>query len=99
VSKLLVVVNKMDDPTVNWTKQRCFSSLSLPFVFSALRVSSPVVSSCCISPRYDEIESKMIPFLKASGYNVKKGIGRRFLMPYMVFGFYKYYYLSFSVSF
>ncbi|KAI4330898.1 hypothetical protein MLD38_029140 [Melastoma candidum] len=45
VSKLLVVVNKMDDPTVNWSKER-----------------------------YDEIESKMIPFLRASGYNVKKDI-------------------------
>ncbi|KAJ9542619.1 hypothetical protein OSB04_029125 [Centaurea solstitialis] len=45
VSKLLVVVNKMDDPTVNWSKDR-----------------------------YDEIESKMVPFLKSSGYNVKKDI-------------------------
>ncbi|CAN1754511.1 Eukaryotic peptide chain release factor GTP-binding subunit ERF3A [Linum perenne] len=45
VSKLIVVVNKMDDPTVNWSKER-----------------------------YDEIESKMVPFLKTSGYNVKKGI-------------------------
>ncbi|KAF8022564.1 hypothetical protein BT93_F0163 [Corymbia citriodora subsp. variegata] len=45
VSKLLVVVNKMDDPTVNWSKER-----------------------------YDDIESKMIPFLKSSGYNVKKDI-------------------------
>ncbi|KAL4633108.1 hypothetical protein ACJW30_04G073300 [Castanea mollissima] len=45
VSKLLVVVNKMDDPTVNWSKER-----------------------------YDEIESKMTPFLKASGYNVKKDV-------------------------
>ncbi|XP_076917936.1 uncharacterized protein LOC143578156 [Bidens hawaiensis] len=45
VSKLLVVVNKMDGPTVNWSKER-----------------------------YDEIESKMIPFLKSSGYNVKKDI-------------------------
>ncbi|CAI0400396.1 unnamed protein product [Linum tenue] len=45
VSKLIVVVNKMDDPTVNWSKER-----------------------------YDEIESKMVPFLKSSGYNVKKGI-------------------------
>ncbi|KAK9272208.1 hypothetical protein L1049_002579 [Liquidambar formosana] len=45
VSKLLVVVNKMDDPTVNWSKER-----------------------------YDEIESKMIPFLKSSGYNVKKDV-------------------------
>ncbi|XP_024641755.1 eukaryotic peptide chain release factor GTP-binding subunit ERF3A isoform X2 [Medicago truncatula] len=45
VSKLLVVVNKMDDPTVQWAKTR-----------------------------YDEIESKMIPFLKQSGYNVKKDV-------------------------
>ncbi|CAN0891435.1 Eukaryotic peptide chain release factor GTP-binding subunit ERF3A [Linum grandiflorum] len=45
VSKLLVVVNKMDDPTVNWSKER-----------------------------YDEIESKMVPFLKTSGYNVKKDV-------------------------
>lgn len=27
VSKLLVVVNKMDEPTVNWSKERCFFSL------------------------------------------------------------------------
>lgn len=27
------------------------------------------------SCRYDEIESKMVPFLKSSGYNVKKGEG------------------------
>ncbi|WJX48502.1 hypothetical protein P8452_35057 [Trifolium repens] len=45
VTKLLVVVNKMDDPTVNWSKER-----------------------------YDEIESKMVPFLKQSGYNVKKDV-------------------------
>eukprot|EP00262_Sarcandra_glabra_P001811 TRINITY_DN1197_c0_g1_i2.p1 TRINITY_DN1197_c0_g1~~TRINITY_DN1197_c0_g1_i2.p1 ORF type:complete len:522 (+),score=121.42 TRINITY_DN1197_c0_g1_i2:346-1911(+) len=45
VSKLLVVVNKMDDPTVNWSKDR-----------------------------FDEIESKMTPFLKSSGYNVKKDV-------------------------
>ncbi|KAL2940394.1 Eukaryotic peptide chain release factor GTP-binding subunit ERF3A [Bienertia sinuspersici] len=45
VTKLIVVVNKMDDPTVNWSKER-----------------------------YDEIESKMVPFLKSSGYNVKKDV-------------------------
>ncbi|KAG9143871.1 hypothetical protein Leryth_011511 [Lithospermum erythrorhizon] len=45
VSKLLVVVNKMDDPTVNWARER-----------------------------YDEIQSKMVPFLKASGYNIKKDV-------------------------
>ncbi|GKV46158.1 hypothetical protein SLEP1_g53167 [Rubroshorea leprosula] len=45
LSKLFVVVNKMDDPTVNWSKER-----------------------------YDEIESKMVPFLRSSGYNVKKDV-------------------------
>ncbi|KAK9748947.1 hypothetical protein RND81_02G092300 [Saponaria officinalis] len=45
VTKLLVVVNKMDEPTVNWSKER-----------------------------YDEIESKMNPFLKSSNYNVKKDV-------------------------
>ncbi|GLT87695.1 hypothetical protein SLE2022_057610 [Rubroshorea leprosula] len=35
----------MDDPTVNWSKER-----------------------------YDEIESKMVPFLRSSGYNVKNDI-------------------------
>ncbi|XP_011100712.1 eukaryotic peptide chain release factor GTP-binding subunit ERF3A isoform X2 [Sesamum indicum] len=45
VSKLLVVVNKMDEPTVKWSKER-----------------------------FDEIESKMVSFLKSSGYNVKKDV-------------------------
>ncbi|WZZ80487.1 hypothetical protein YC2023_101059 [Brassica napus] len=45
VSKLVVVVNKMDDPTVNWSKER-----------------------------YDEIEQKMVPFLKSSSYNTKKDV-------------------------
>ncbi|XP_042399003.1 eukaryotic peptide chain release factor GTP-binding subunit ERF3A-like [Zingiber officinale] len=45
VSKLVVVVNKMDDPTVKWSKER-----------------------------FHEIESKMVPFLKSSGYNVKKDV-------------------------
>ncbi|KAM0948550.1 putative protein-synthesizing GTPase [Dioscorea sansibarensis] len=45
VSKLVVVVNKMDDHTVGWSKER-----------------------------FDEIESKMIPFLRSSGYNVKKDV-------------------------
>uniref|UniRef100_A0A0E0JZH5 Tr-type G domain-containing protein n=1 Tax=Oryza punctata TaxID=4537 RepID=A0A0E0JZH5_ORYPU len=45
VSKLVVVINKMDEPTVGWSKER-----------------------------YDEIEGKMVPFLKSSGYNVKKDV-------------------------
>ncbi|KAM3392613.1 hypothetical protein ACQJBY_013648 [Aegilops geniculata] len=45
VAKLVVVINKMDEPTVQWSKER-----------------------------YDEIEGKMIPFLRSSGYNVKKDV-------------------------
>jgi len=45
VSKLVVVVNKMDDPSVQWSKER-----------------------------YDEVESKLAPFLKQCGYNVKRDV-------------------------
>ncbi|KAL1915339.1 uncharacterized protein VTP21DRAFT_6797 [Calcarisporiella thermophila] len=45
VNKLIVVVNKMDDPTVNWSKER-----------------------------YDECVSKLTPFLKATGYNLKTDV-------------------------
>ncbi|KAG0577635.1 hypothetical protein KC19_5G168800 [Ceratodon purpureus] len=45
VSKLLVVVNKMDDPSVEWSKER-----------------------------FDEIEKKIVPFLKSCGYNTKKDV-------------------------
>jgi peptide chain release factor subunit 3 len=45
VSKLLVVVNKMDDPSVEWSKDR-----------------------------FDEIEKKIVPFLKSCGYNTKKDV-------------------------
>ncbi|KAL3702206.1 hypothetical protein R1sor_020228 [Riccia sorocarpa] len=45
VSKLLVAVNKMDDASVGWAKER-----------------------------FDEIEKKMLPFLKGCGYNVKKDV-------------------------
>ncbi|GAA5984478.1 hypothetical protein JCM10908_003366 [Rhodotorula pacifica] len=45
VQKLVVVVNKMDDPTVNWDKER-----------------------------YDEIVSKLSPFLKGTGYNLKTDV-------------------------
>jgi peptide chain release factor subunit 3 len=45
VSKLLVIVNKMDDPSVGWSKER-----------------------------FDEIEQKLVPFLKSCGYNTKKDL-------------------------
>jgi len=45
VQRLIVVVNKMDDPSVNWDKER-----------------------------YDEIVTKLSPFLKASGFNPKTDV-------------------------
>ncbi|KAF9186148.1 translation termination factor GTPase eRF3 [Haplosporangium sp. Z 767] len=45
VNKLIVVINKMDDPTVNWDKER-----------------------------YDECVTKLSPFLKGSGYNLKTDV-------------------------
>ncbi|KAF4602405.1 translation termination factor GTPase eRF3 [Pleurotus pulmonarius] len=45
VSKLIVAINKMDDPTVNWEESR-----------------------------YNEIRDRLIPFIKASGYNPKTDV-------------------------
>jgi peptide chain release factor subunit 3 len=45
IRKLVVVVNKMDDPTVMWDRQR-----------------------------FDDISSKVLPFLKSCGYKVKKDV-------------------------
>lgn len=45
VSKMIVLVNKMDDPSVGWSKER-----------------------------YDEIVTKLTPFLKQCGYNIKKDV-------------------------
>lgn len=45
VSKLIVVVNKMDDPTVLWDKAR-----------------------------FDEIQGKLLPFLRGTGYNLKTDV-------------------------
>lgn len=45
VAKLVVVVNKMDDPSVQWEQAR-----------------------------FDEVQTKLSPFLKQCGYNVKKDV-------------------------
>ncbi|KAF8195924.1 eukaryotic polypeptide chain release factor 3 [Mycena galopus ATCC 62051] len=45
VSKLIIVINKMDDMTVNWDKAR-----------------------------YDEIREKLIPFVRAAGFNPKTDV-------------------------
>lgn len=74
VSKLLVVVNKMDDPTVQWAKTRYSFTLNLASIPTPSVFITNVMGFLFLCPRYDEIESKMIPFLKQSGYNVKKGM-------------------------
>ena len=45
IAKLIVVVNKMDDQSVQWNKER-----------------------------YDEVITKMSPFLKSCGYNLKRDV-------------------------
>ncbi|KAF7355294.1 Eukaryotic polypeptide chain release factor 3 [Mycena sanguinolenta] len=45
VSKIIIVINKMDDSTVNWDKAR-----------------------------YDEIREKLIPFVRAAGFNPKTDV-------------------------
>ena len=42
--RLIILVNKMDDPTVKWDQKR-----------------------------FDEIEGKLTPFLKKTGFNMAKG--------------------------
>ncbi|CAJ1936675.1 unnamed protein product [Sphenostylis stenocarpa] len=75
VSKLLVVVNKMDEPTVQWSKERFSHFLGLfTHILFVLVCNYNEIPCCCCTTRYEEIESKMVPFLKQSGYNVKKVI-------------------------
>lgn len=94
MSKLLVVVNKMDDPTVNWAKER-YSTY--PSLVHAPAPKGLVISYALNFTRYDEIGSKMVPFLKTSGYNVKKGMqGLFFSQTFVVLGFRKYLISIFS---
>ena len=58
VSKLLVVVNKMDDPTVNWSKERYFSwisSVCAPFVMHEY-VSEFFMLALCLTVKRREFK-------------------------------------------
>lgn len=74
VSKLVVVVNKMDDPSVagpngEWSKERC--------ALCVLRQNCqrvPEHATRYVPCRYDEIVTKLGPFLRACGYNPKKDL-------------------------
>ena len=68
VKRLIVVINKMDDPSVQWSQERYLAHLDM-FVLLC-------VGEACLeleSRRYDECVTKLIPFLKSIGFNPKKG--------------------------
>lgn len=80
VAKLIVVVNKMDDPSVEWDKARR-SARALPPAASARELPHPPaaanrrpVSPFSLQGRFDEVETKLTPFLKQCGYNTKKDV-------------------------
>ena len=66
---------------IKWTNLQCSGQKKGFIHFFAVftRILSVLIcnyneSPCCwYTSRYEEIESKMVPFLKQSGYNVKKG--------------------------
>ena len=64
LKKLLVLINKMDHHTVNWSKER----FSLPFVFCLYSIILKFLSANVLSVRYDEIESLMKAFLQQTGF-------------------------------
>jgi peptide chain release factor subunit 3 len=63
VCQLIVAINKMDDPTCNWSEERFFFLLF-----------SSTFYSCYIYHRYREIEKKLTPYLRSCGYNPAKDI-------------------------
>lgn len=82
VQKLVVVVNKMDDPTVNWDKERSVSEFS-PFcsalgfccrVYAFQKECRELNPNARGTDRYDEIVGKLSPFLKGTGYNLKTDV-------------------------
>ena len=66
---------------IKWTNLQCSGQKkgSIYFFTVFTHILSVLICNYSKSPcfwctiRYDEIESKMVPFLKQSGYNVKKG--------------------------
>ncbi len=62
VRTLIVAINKMDDPTVNWEKERC-AILSSVDLCRTLQLTVWAL-------RYDECITKLTPFLKMSGWAV-----------------------------
>jgi peptide chain release factor subunit 3 len=69
INKLIIAVNKMDDPTVQWDKERYGCSLLKRIV--QLTHSYLLLG---LLDRYDEIVRGFTPFLKGTGYNPKTDV-------------------------
>ncbi|XP_057474136.1 eukaryotic peptide chain release factor GTP-binding subunit-like [Actinidia eriantha] len=62
VSKLLVVVNKMDDPTVNWSKESALPDFHVSAYIQLVTCDISVHLILVFFSMYDEIELKLTHF-------------------------------------
>ena len=87
VNKLVVVINKMDDPTVNWSQYVAHSPTAIyaPGCLSNKQTMHHATANGAglISERYKECTTKLATFLKGTGFNLKNDV---FFMPIGMFG-------------
>ncbi len=68
VKHLIVVINKMDDPTVGWSQERCVSSAQfVPPFQQSLSLFAHHHNS------FNECKDALTPFLKLVGFKVAEG--------------------------
>lgn len=65
VKHLVILINKMDDPTVEWEKSRYYGK----YLFECIEILPMLILR-----RYDECKEKLVPFLKKVGFNPKTGL-------------------------
>lgn len=68
VKHLVVLINKMDDPTVNWDEERLVRHL--PWALNEVSLSI----TYCLPHRYNECKEKLLPYLKKLGFNPQKDL-------------------------
>ena len=79
VKHLVVLINKMDDPTVGWSEEKL--ARTCPFLSGPQSVTGGGlvarttlnVHTCHWHCRYEECKTKLTPFLKKVGFNPKTG--------------------------
>ena len=69
VQYLVVVINKMDDPTVLWEQERYTMIARYYTRYDCCFFTPFLISTCAL--RYDECVSKLKPYLKQVGYVIK----------------------------